>query len=78
MAGVKRLKFLVQRGYGGLHFAAGAEADVPEPWASHFLNNGSAELVGGKAKEKPVPQPVEEDKPKAKATKAGTLAKKKK
>jgi len=31
MADLKRLKFLVSRGMGGMYFAAGTEADIPEP-----------------------------------------------
>lgn len=32
-----------------MSFAAGCVADVPEPWASRFLADGSAELVAAKA-----------------------------
>lgn len=45
MANTKRLRFLVPRGCGGIRFSAGAVADVPEPWASHFVTGGYAELA---------------------------------
>lgn len=49
MAEIKRLKFLVPRGYGAMLFATGSVADIPEPWASHFLRNGTAELFASEA-----------------------------
>jgi hypothetical protein len=69
MADLKRLKFLVSRGMGGMYFAAGTEADIPEPWATHFIKNGSAELVND--------EPAEIEKPiKAKAKQSATKKKK--
>jgi hypothetical protein len=62
-----KLKFLRPRGYGATRFATGCVADVPEPWASRFIADGTAEEVSGKSKEK---DPPKADK-KPKATKKG-------
>lgn len=42
MANVQKLKFMKPRGYGAIRFATGCVADVPEPWASRFLEDGTA------------------------------------
>lgn len=45
MANVQKLKFMKPRGYGAIRFATGCVADVPEPWASRFLEDGTAILA---------------------------------
>ena len=65
----QKLKFLVPRGYGGIFIAAGTVAEIPEPWASHFLKQGSAELAEPAPKE-------EKQKAEAKPTKAKPKSKK--
>lgn len=57
MAEPKKLRFLVRSGYGGMFFAAGAVGDIPEPWASHFLDNGKAELADAPKKAEPKAEP---------------------
>jgi hypothetical protein len=63
MAKTRKLKFLAARGYGAIRIATGATADVPEPWASRFIADGTAVEV--------------ENKPEAKAAKPKASAKKK-
>jgi len=45
----QKLKFNRPRGYGAMRFATNCVADVPEPWASRFIADGTAELVEAKA-----------------------------
>jgi hypothetical protein len=58
MAETKKLRFLRPRGHGAVRFATGVVADLAEPWASRFLNDGSAELVEQKPVKEPKPEPA--------------------
>ena len=61
----QKLKFNRPRGYGAMRFATGCVADVPEPWASRFIADGTATLVAAKPA-----TPKAEPKAEAKGTKA--------
>lgn len=67
MAETKKLRFLTRCGIGGMYFAAGATADVPERQAAYFVNTGQAEYVESETPAEP-PSPA---KPAAKAKPKG-------
>lgn len=63
MANGVKLRFRQAASAGLVTYAAGVEAEVREPWASHFVKKGIAEKVGAARVAEAKPETCEEPPP---------------